>query len=41
MDKQQYADKYSRAEWQKLCLNQEFVDAFWEDDFDACDEIAK
>lgn len=40
MNKQEYADKWSLNEWRKLCQYQDFVDAFWVDDFKKCDEIA-
>jgi hypothetical protein len=40
MNKQQYADKWSLKEWQTLCKYQDFVEAFWNDDFDKCVEIA-
>ena len=41
MNKQQYADKWSLNEWSKLCKIQDFVEAFWEDNFEYADEIAK
>lgn len=40
MNKQEYADKWSLSEWQTLCKNQDFVQAFWLEEFTVCDSIA-
>lgn len=40
MNKQDYADKFTLSEWQAMCENGEFVDAFWFNDFEKCDKIA-
>lgn len=40
MNKQDYADKWSLFLWQELCKSQDFVEAFWCDNFEKCDEIA-
>lgn len=41
MNKEQFADSYSLLQWIELCKNNEFVDAFWNDDFVTCRKIAK
>lgn len=41
MNKQDYADKWSLEEWNFLCKNQDFVEAFWRDDFEECCKIAR
>jgi hypothetical protein len=40
MNKQEYADKWALETWRELCKCQSFVDAFWHDDFEKCDEMA-
>jgi len=40
MNKQDYADKWSSNEWQKLCKSDDFVSAFWWNDFEHADKIA-
>lgn len=41
MNKQQYANKFSLEEWKLLCKSQDFVEAFWKDDFTRADEIVR
>lgn len=40
MNKQDYADKFSLSEWQAVCEEGDFIDAFWHDEFTVCDLIA-
>lgn len=41
MNKQDFADQFSLDQWQKLCQRQDFVEAFWADDFESAKEISK